>query len=124
MAGRIALSIAGIAAALWSSSREAEVAQLGHAAAVDQNVVWLDVAVNQAGAVDEIQRAQHVVQDDDDVLLGEGLLLAVQLLEHLSEVVVHEVHDNEDIVDGCVIFLNIFRNDDIIQLSRKNILLK
>ena len=55
-----------------------KIAKFGNAVFVNQNVAGFYISVEKAGAVEEVERAEHVVEHDDDVLFGElvGQLVA------------------------------------------------
>jgi hypothetical protein len=75
-------------------SREAEVAEADVAVFVSEDVGGLDVSVDDASGVQELESAEDLVDDELDVVVGEFFSV---LLDERVEVDVHEVGDQVDV---------------------------
>ncbi|TVU31296.1 hypothetical protein EJB05_22978 [Eragrostis curvula] len=74
----------------------AEIANLERAAAADENVLRLDVAVDRPGAVDPLEAAQKLEHERSRLELGEGARQAA------AEAGPDELHDEEEAPGGLV----------------------
>ena len=81
-------------AGLGGSSREAEVAELDGAGVVDKDVPRLDISVHHVGRVQEVDRTQHVVEQNLGVFVSEvlGHLLGQKLLQ-VPRIQIHHQED-------------------------------
>lgn len=75
-------------------SREAEVAEADVAVFVSEDVGGLDISVDDASGVQELESAEDLVDDELDVVVGEFFSV---LLDERVEVDVHEVGDQVDV---------------------------
>ena len=74
--------------------REAKVADLEIAVLVDEEVAWLEVAVDGSGRVDRLEPSHELVRQPLDVRATEGLLA----VDYVVQVGGHEVEDKVQVV--------------------------
>ena len=98
----------------WHGSGEAEVADLDGAILSDQDVCWLNVAVDDVCRVQEVYTAKNVVQYDGYMLLVESLL--IRRSEDVLQVERHVLHDEEHIVEWLLT-----RDDDLEEFRREDV---
>lgn len=89
--------LALVAVLFGESPGKSEVANLDGTVGINQEVAWLDVSVHNVGGVDEVQGAERVVHNCDDMLFLQrhGRLRAKEFLH----VALNEFHDQKHMVE-------------------------
>lgn len=102
---------------LRSLPREPEVTKLSPTIIVNQNVGRLDVPMENVGGVQVVQRADNIVHYYLDVLLAEVELLVLR--QHLAQVTLLTVHDNEEVLKRILSGGVDLREDHVINTRRE-----
>lgn len=71
--------------------------------------------MNDVARVDEVERAQQVVHNDDDVCLGQ--IQHSIIVEHRLQVRLHVFHDDDEGLDVVLVFVVEIGYDQIVQLA-------
>ena len=78
--------------AVQNAPRQAEVADLQIAIGVDQQVRWLQIAMQHVGRVDELDRPQHLIYEVLDVIEAQALLG----VDDAVQIGLHQLADDVD----------------------------
>lgn len=104
---------------LWQGSSEAKVADLNTALVGEENIAWLEVAMDYICSVKEIHGTQKIVKDNFCVLHVKWDIFVV--IENLGQVLIYVTHHEEDTL-WVLLLVVLLWDDDIEELDSEDVI--